>query len=114
MMSLSDEKIKELSVKYVEKLRDNPKSEAFFETIETIDQILQKHPNQGIELVKCLIFLTKDEEELAYIAAAPLENLIDYHAESIQEALRILVRQTPIMRRAMKHVWHTDPMSMVK
>lgn len=108
-MLLNDEKIKELASSYLEEYRICRKSDDFFEAWESVRQITEQSPDQGMELVKRLVFLAKDEEELAYIAAGPLEDLIDYHAEAIQEDLRILVRQMPLMRRAMKHVWHTDP-----
>ena len=109
-MTLSDQELNVLAERYIEIFRkQKPSSQEVFEEYRMVDIIIEQYPEQGIKLIKYLILMSKNEEEVAYIAAGPLEQFIFHHANTFQETLRTLVRQIPKLRHAMKHVWHRNP-----
>ncbi|MBN9288220.1 MAG: hypothetical protein BGO43_09755 [Gammaproteobacteria bacterium 39-13] len=59
----------------------------------------------SLQLIFNLILACENEEELAYVAAGPLETLIEKHHNQVQNTLDTLVRQHAVMRRAVQGVW---------
>lgn len=62
----------------------------------------------SLELILDLIHACENDEEIAYIAAGPLEELIDRHYTTIQLPLDELVRKDPQMRKAITGVWLSE------
>ncbi len=72
---------------------------AFNEIIEITDS------PDGLSFVFELIKSCQNDQELGYVAAGPLEDLLNKHHLVIKNELSELVRQHAIMRKAIQGVW---------
>lgn len=59
----------------------------------------------SLAFVNELIQACQNDDEIAYVAAGPLEDLITKHNETIKDALIELVRKDKKVRQAIQGVW---------
>jgi hypothetical protein len=58
-----------------------------------------------LPFVLALIHACHNDAEIAYVAAGPLEDLLNKHHEKIKDSLSELVRSDEKMRKAIQGVW---------
>jgi len=64
-----------------------------------------KNKTKGLIFISELIEAAETDEEIAYCAAGPLENLLNIHCEAIEEDLTVMVRKSFKMRKGIQGVW---------
>ncbi len=72
---------------------------AFNEIVDITDS-----PN-GLTFVFELVKACQNDQELGYVAAGPLEDLLNKHHLVIKKDLSDLIRQNVVMRKAIQGVW---------
>lgn len=70
-----------------------------------VEELVRKDPHESLEFVIELLNLCHNEQEIAYIAAGPLEDLLHRHLNSIQHDIEIYCSQDKLMRAAIRYVW---------
>lgn len=79
------------------------KKKEYWWAYEQVTELVES-PN-SLELVHELIQACRDDAEIAYVAAGPLEDLLSKHHLVIKESLIELVRKEKKMRQAVQGVW---------
>lgn len=65
----------------------SPSSESY-EGVEAVDELVRADPVQGWNVVRKLIEMAASDDELGYVAAGPLEDLLYKHGVQIAAAIR--------------------------
>lgn len=92
---------KRIAVAYLEAYR-NDQHDGFL--LDNIEQIMDD-PLDALDLIVAMLMESKSDQELAYVAAGPLEDaFIKYH-DILFDPLDTLIRTNATMRRAMTGIW---------
>lgn len=73
--------------------------------IDLVSKIIQQKPQIAVDLVSMLLAKAENDAEVAYIAAGPLEDLLNYHSSEIENKLMECVGKSDRMRQAIRSVW---------
>jgi hypothetical protein len=66
----------------------DPANAELYESVETVDEIVSADPIGGWQMVTKLIAAASSEDELGYVAAGPLEDLLRLHGSTVAAAIR--------------------------
>ncbi|MCI5137732.1 MAG: hypothetical protein D3922_04790 [Candidatus Electrothrix sp. AR1] len=70
-----------------------------------IDTLVNNDPKKALELLATIIDCCKDNKELAYVAAGPLENLFVYHGYAIIDKIMEKADCSEKFQLALSGVW---------
>jgi len=85
------------------------RDEALFWAWSQVHEFCRKDPNVGLAVTRLLVDSAASDEELAYVAAGPLEDLVRGHGTRLERDFEQALRDSPRMRLAMTGVWVSDP-----
>ena len=68
--------------------RRHPSNRELYDLVESVDEIVRTDPVRGWEIVNNLIHAASSEEDLGYVAAGPLEDLLRLHGAGIASIIR--------------------------
>jgi hypothetical protein len=77
---------------------------SLFDAFNQVDALV-RDLERGLPICLALIDAARDDAELAYVAAGPLEDLIHRVGEPARHALAPLARRSSKVRQAMAGVW---------
>lgn len=81
---------------------------------DTVDNIIKKQPlDVTIKLIDLLIQKAETQEQLAYIAAGPLEDLI-WQSDQAFERILETARKNPKWKETLSFVWESDNLGKKK
>ncbi|MBS0289613.1 MAG: hypothetical protein JSS07_06225 [Proteobacteria bacterium] len=75
-----------------------------FQAWEYVDSLVRKDPYAGWCVTKILIEMSENDDELQYVAAGPLYDLLNYHLEVISAELAQETRKNSKMKAAVRCV----------
>ncbi len=75
---------------------------------EWVMELAQKRPTEALPVVKALVDVAVGDEELAYVAAGPIEDLLAYHGPAVIDTVEHIAREDTRFRRALTGVWRSD------
>ncbi len=84
----------------VQKSRKTPQQAILY-----VDTLVNNDPKNALELLATIIDCCKDNKELAYVAAGPLENLFVYHGYAIIDKIKEKADCSEKMQLALSGVW---------
>ncbi len=70
-----------------------------------VDNLVNSHPHKALELLAAIIECCKNNKEIAYVAAGPLENLFVYHGYEVINAIKEKADGSEKFQRALSGVW---------
>ena len=76
-----------------------------FWAFDRMVELMRDDPDEAWAVTKALIAQAANEEELAYVAAGPLEELLQEHGARFEKEIFIEARRDPTFRRALTGVW---------
>jgi len=74
---------------------------------EWVMHVCGNEPDGGWSIVQALVAAAKDDEDLALVAAGPLEELLRTHGSSVVERVEQLAQHDRRFRRALSGVWRS-------
>ena len=77
----------------------------YFAAWEQVYSMVHEQPDEAWTLILELIDRASDELTLAYIAAGPLEDLINWHGPASIDRIEARALADPKFRRALRGVW---------
>jgi hypothetical protein len=86
-------------------LRRDSKSRAGLIALCTADKLVRNDPEQAWEFILRLVAQARDDRDLAYIAAGPLEDLLNLHGLAFIGRVDVEWQRNEKMRRAISAVW---------
>jgi hypothetical protein len=72
------------------------------------EELIQKDPKASLEFVIELLTMCQNEQEIAYIASGPLEDLLHHHLFDIQHDIEEYLQNNAKMLSAIRYVWAPD------
>jgi hypothetical protein len=72
-----------------------------------VGELCQRHPVAAWPLVCTLVDVATNDEELAFVAAGPIEDLLRTHGPEMIERVEAQATASPRFRRALSGVWRT-------
>ncbi|MCW5203781.1 hypothetical protein VU10_03325 [Desulfobulbus sp. US1] len=84
----------------VQKSRKTPR-----QAIVYVDTLVNTDPKKALELLATIIDCCKNNKELAYVAAGPLENLFVYHGYAIIDKIKEKADCSEKFQLALSGVW---------
>ncbi|MDU9048584.1 MAG: hypothetical protein Q3M30_07015 [Candidatus Electrothrix sp. Rat3] len=84
----------------VQKSRKTPRQAILY-----VDTLVNNDPKNALELLATIIDCCKNNKELAYVAAGPLENLFVYHGYAIIDKIKEKADCSEKMQLALSGVW---------
>jgi hypothetical protein len=84
----------------VQKSRKTPRQAILY-----VDTLVNNDPQNALELLATIIDCCKNNEELAYVAAGPLENLFVYHGYAIIDKIKEKADCSEKFQLALSGVW---------
>ncbi len=84
----------------VQKSRKTPRQAILY-----VDTLVNNQPEKALELLATIIDYCKNNKELAYVAAGPLENLFVYHGYAIIDKIKEKADCSEKMQLALSGVW---------
>ena len=75
--------------------------------------LCRDHPEEAWPLVMALVSAARGNEELALVAAGPLEALLANHGESLIQRVEAEAGRNPWFRRALAGVWRSSTKEVV-
>ena len=70
-----------------------------------VDTLVNNDPKKALELLATIIDCCKNNKELAYVAAGPLENLLVYHGYAIIDKIKEKADCSEKFQLALSGVW---------
>ena len=67
--------------------------------------ICQNHPDEAWPLVQALVDASRDNNDLGFVAAGPIEDLLRHHGDHIIERIEAAASGRPAFRLALSGVW---------
>jgi len=105
-MIMADNKLDLCARAYLEYYRSEFKKYAW--AYDYADELIKQDPHESLEFVMELLSLCHNEQEVAYIAAGLLEDLLHRHLNSIRDDIETYCRQDKLMRVAVRYVWSQE------
>jgi hypothetical protein len=87
---------------------DRLASEEWFWAWEEVDEAMTREPAAAVALVAALVDAAPTLDDCAYIGAGPLEDLLNYQAEAVVDAVDDESRRNERFRRALAAVYIGD------
>ena len=75
-------------IRHYFRILTNPSDPELYDRVETVDEIVKTDPIEGWCIVRDLIEAAASEDELGYVAAGPLEDLLRLHGPLIASVIR--------------------------
>jgi hypothetical protein len=77
-----------------------------------VDEMVGRDPDGGWSITLLLVNQASSNEELAYVAAGPLENLLKKHGLAVMDRIEEEACRNDRLRLALSGIWlrHDDPM----
>jgi hypothetical protein len=72
---------------------------------ERVDELLRADPDNGWALTLKLLAAASDDAALAYVAAGPLEDLLNWHGVAVIDRVEAHARKDARFRLALTRVW---------
>lgn len=69
------------------------------------EELIRKNPQKSLKFIIELLSLCQTDQEVAYIASGPLEELLHRHLNIVQNEIELYSIQYPLMRVAIRYVW---------
>lgn len=85
------------------------RDEKLFWAWSEVDEHCRKKPYIGLAVTRLLVESAASDEELAYVAAGPLEDLVKGHGAHLEQELERALRESPRMRLAITGVCVSEP-----
>ncbi len=93
-------------------LRHQPgTSDADYESVEELDEIVQRDPVEALRLLEELFRRAPSAESRSYLAAGPLENLVRRASDEFFSALEAVAARSPEFKTALGEVWVGEEVS---
>jgi|KBSMisStandDraft_5_1062788.scaffolds.fasta_scaffold787331_2 hypothetical protein len=101
---MTSSSLQQMAKAYLAAMRglDEPK-DAFSDVLEACDDL-----TKGIEVTLALIAEARNEGELAYVAAGPLEDILKLHGTRAIPALEAAAETSPNVRKALSGVYLSE------
>ena len=68
-------------------------------------ELCQYHPNEAWPLVQALVEVSRDDTDLASVAAGPIELFLNDHGDRVIGRMELEAASSPAFRRALSGVW---------
>ena len=81
------------------------KQETDFWAIDEVDTLVLRDPERGWEITRTLVNRALTEEALAYVAAGPLEDLLNHHGAAVMVQIEQECLTNDHLRLALSGVW---------
>jgi len=75
---------------------------------EYAEKLIQTNPEASLQFVIELLATSQNEQEIAYVASGPLEELLHRHILTIRNEIKLQIEENPLMRTAIRYVWAPD------
>jgi hypothetical protein len=82
--------------------------ESLFWAWERIEDVVLSDPECGWSLILTLVAEAANERCLSYVAAGPLENMLNRHGDAVIARVELQARRDPKFRLALSNVWGTS------
>jgi hypothetical protein len=81
-----------------------PENSQYYDVVEYVDELVRADPQRAWNVVRSLIEIARSDEDLAYVAAGPLENLLALDDMEVLKAIRQDALQNERVRNALGRV----------
>ncbi|CAK8713895.1 HEAT repeat-containing protein [Candidatus Electrothrix laxa] len=75
------------------------------QAIQYVDTLVNNEPQKALELLAIIIDCCKSNDELAHVAAGPLENLFVYHGYEIIDKIKEKADHSEKFQLALSGIW---------
>ena len=84
------------------------RDDALFWAVTAVNELVGKDPERAWNLTLRLIDKAPNPESLSYVAAGPLEDLLNDHGGAVIDRVELHARRDPKFRLALSDVWGTS------
>jgi hypothetical protein len=82
--------------------------------MEAVDELVRNNPDSAWSIIVKVIAGAEDDRVLAFVAAGPLENLLETHGTRVMKYVEELAKSDRKFRRALTGVWLSSPSDMAR
>jgi len=100
---MTDQELAEMFLREYHDVQESRKTPR--QAIVYVDTLVNNEPEKALELLATIIENCKNNEELAYVAAGPLENLFVYHGYAIIDKIKKKADCSEQFQLALSGVW---------
>jgi len=94
-----------IAQQYLQHYRSRQSTDVLFSVWETVEKLVQENPQQAWCVIQHIINYAENDAEIAYVAAGPLEDLLQKHFLEIKADLMVAMRTHTKIRKAVESVW---------
>ncbi|MCI5124178.1 MAG: hypothetical protein D3925_06805 [Candidatus Electrothrix sp. AR5] len=100
---MTDQELAEIFLREYDDIQKSRKTPR--QAIVYVDTLVNNDPENALELLATIIESCKNNEELSYVAAGPLENLFVYHGYAIIDKIKEKADCSEKFQLALSGVW---------